>query len=92
MSGSIALINDKASGYHTGGFSIMGLPNSDEVEGKFDQAKGAVKENVGRAINDEEMEAEGAADRAKGNIQEGYGEARREVGETIKDVGDKVGR
>lgn len=70
----------------------MGLPNSDEVEGKFDQAKGAVKENVGRAIDDEEMEAEGVADRAKGNIQEGYGEARREVGETIKDVGDAVGR
>ena len=70
----------------------MGLPNSDEVEGKFDQAKGAVKENVGRAIDDKDMEAEGAADRAKGNIQEGYGEARREVGETIKDVGDTVGR
>ena len=28
----------------------MGLPNKDEVEGKFDQAKGAVKENVGRAV------------------------------------------
>lgn len=70
----------------------MGLPNSDEVEGKFDQAKGAVKENVGRAIDDEDMEAEGAADRAKGNIQEGYGEARRKVGETIEDVGDAIKR
>lgn len=68
----------------------MGLPNKDEVEGKWDQAKGAVKENVGRAIDDEEMEAEGQADRASGNIQEGYGEAKRKVGETIEDIGDKI--
>ena len=27
----------------------MGLPNRDELEGKFDRAKGATKETVGRA-------------------------------------------
>jgi uncharacterized protein YjbJ (UPF0337 family) len=70
----------------------MGLPNKDEVEGKFDQAKGAVKENVGDAIGDRDMEAEGAADRAKGNLQEGYGEAKRKVGDAIKDVGDAIRR
>lgn len=68
----------------------MGLPNSDEVEGKFDQAKGAVKENVGRAINDNEMETEGAADRAGGELQEGFGEAKRKAGDAIKDIGDKI--
>lgn len=70
----------------------MGIPNKDEIEGKFDQAKGAVKENVGRAIDDREMESEGAADRTGGKIQEGFGEARRKVGETIEDIGDAVGR
>ncbi len=70
----------------------MGLPNRDEMEGKFDQTKGAVKENVGRAIDDEDMEAEGAADRAGGNIQEGYGEAKRGIGDAIKDVGDAIRR
>ncbi|MBA3241758.1 MAG: CsbD family protein [Acidobacteria bacterium] len=70
----------------------MGLPNKDEVEGKFDQAKGAVKENVGDAIGDRDMEAEGAADRAKGNLQEGYGEAKHKVGDAIKDVGDAIKR
>jgi uncharacterized protein YjbJ (UPF0337 family) len=70
----------------------MGLPNRDEIEGKFDQAKGAVKENVGRAIDNEEMEAEGGADRAAGNVQEGYGTAKRKVGEAIEDVGKAVGR
>ena len=68
----------------------MGLPNKDEVEGKWDQAKGAVKENVGRAIDDREMETEGQADRAGGNIQEGFGTAKRKVGEAIEDIGDAV--
>jgi uncharacterized protein YjbJ (UPF0337 family) len=31
----------------------MGLPNRDEVEGKWDQVKGKTKEGVGRAIDDE---------------------------------------
>jgi len=70
----------------------MGLPNKDEVKGKFDQAKGAVKENVGRAINDQDTETEGAADRAGGNLREGYGTAKRKVGEAIEDIGKAVGR
>lgn len=68
----------------------MGLPNKDEIEGKFDQAKGAVKENVGRAVNDREMESEGAADRAGGHLQQGYGTAKRKVGEAIEDVGEAI--
>jgi uncharacterized protein YjbJ (UPF0337 family) len=70
----------------------MSLPNRDEMEGKIDQAKGTVKENVGRAIGDRDMETEGAADRASGNVQEGYGETKRKVGDAIKDVGDAVSR
>ncbi|MGB8510448.1 MAG: CsbD family protein [Pyrinomonadaceae bacterium] len=70
----------------------MGLPNNDEVEGKFDQAKGAVKENVGSAIGDREMESEGEADRAGGKVQEGFGTAKRKVGETIEDIGDAISK
>ena len=51
----------------------MGLPNKDEIEGKFDQAKGKTKEAVGRAIDDEELEAEGKADHAAGEVSEGFG-------------------
>ena len=69
----------------------MGFPNKDEVEGKFDQAKGAIKENVGDAIDNERMQSEGAAERAGGHVQEGFGTARRKVGETIEDIGNKVG-
>ena len=70
----------------------MGIPNRDEVEGKFDQAKGAIKENVGDAIDDERMQSEGAAERAGGHVQEGFGTARRKVGEAVEDLGDKIGR
>ena len=70
----------------------MGLPNKDEVKGKLDQAKGAVKENVGRAAGDTELETEGQADRAEGSVQEGYGKTKRKVGDAIKDVGDAVRR
>ena len=70
----------------------MGLPNKDEIEGKWDQAKGATKETVGRAVNDRDLEAEGSADRAGGKIQEGFGTAKRKVGETIEDIGDSISK
>jgi uncharacterized protein YjbJ (UPF0337 family) len=70
----------------------MSLPNGDEVEGKWDQAKGKVKESVGRAIDDDELEAEGRADNAGGKVEEGFGKARRKVGDAIEDVGDAIGR
>ena len=70
----------------------MSLPNRDEVEGKFDQAKGKVKEGVGRVLDDPDLEAEGRADNAGGNIQEGFGKVRRKVGDAIEDVGDAIKR
>ncbi len=66
----------------------MALPNRDEIEGKFDQAKGAAKETVGRALDDRDLEAEGQADQAGGDLREGFGKARRKVGEAIEDVGE----
>jgi uncharacterized protein YjbJ (UPF0337 family) len=70
----------------------MGAPNKDEIKGKFDQAKGTVKENIGKAIDDRELESEGIADRAGGQIREGFGTARRKVGEAIEDVGEDIKR
>ena len=69
----------------------MGLPNRDEMEGKFDQVKGKTKEGIGRVLDDDELEAEGRADNAGGNIKEGFGKARRKVGEAIEDVGESLG-
>jgi uncharacterized protein YjbJ (UPF0337 family) len=60
------------------------------MEGKFDKAKGSVKETVGRAVNDRDLENEGRADRVGGKVEEGFGKARRKVGETIEDIGESV--
>lgn len=68
----------------------MGLPNRDELEGKFDRAKGATKETVGRAVNDRDLEEEGRADQISGNVQEGFGKVKRNVGEAIEDIGEAV--
>jgi uncharacterized protein YjbJ (UPF0337 family) len=68
----------------------MGLPNRDELEGKLDQAKGKVKETIGRATNDRDLADEGNADRASGEVQEGFGKVKRKVGEAIEDIGESI--
>jgi len=70
----------------------MGLPNRDEIEGKLDKAKGSAKKGVGRVMDDPELEDEGEADRVSGNVKETFGKAKRKVGETIEDVGDRIAR
>ena len=70
----------------------MGVPNEDEMEGKYNQAKGSVKEGLGRLTGDDDMQAEGSADKMKGDLQEGWGGAKRKVGDTLEDVGDAIKR
>jgi uncharacterized protein YjbJ (UPF0337 family) len=70
----------------------MGLPNKDELEGKLDRAKGTIKKETGRVIDDPELENEGEVERTGGRVKEGIGKARRKVGEAIEDVGDKIAR
>ena len=70
----------------------MGFPNRDEMEGKFDQASGAVKDKVGEVTGNRGLESEGEAQRLGGNMQEGLGTARRKVGETVEDIGEDIAR
>ena len=60
------------------------MPNEDQVKGKWDQAKGTVKETIGKATGDRDMESSGQTDQVKGNIREGYGNVK----EGVKDIGD----
>jgi uncharacterized protein YjbJ (UPF0337 family) len=70
----------------------MGAPNRDELEGKFDQAKGSLKQGLGKLTGDEEMRSEGAGDKLKGDIKEGWGGTKRKVGDMLEDMGDAVNR
>ena len=68
----------------------MGLPNSDELKGKLEKAKGIVKEHVGRATGDEGLEGEGLGDQADGSLRAGVGEVRRKAGDALTDLGKKL--
>ena len=70
----------------------MSIPNKDEIKGKFNQAKGEVKEKFGRATNDPELVQESQDDKASGRTQETFGKARRKVGDVVKDIGDSIAR
>jgi uncharacterized protein YjbJ (UPF0337 family) len=72
--------------------NTMSIPNKDEIKGKFDQAKGEVKEKFGRATNDPELVQESQDDKASGRTQETFGKARRKVGDIVKDIGDSIAR
>lgn len=65
----------------------MGIPNSEEVKGKYEAAKGVVKEKIGQVIDDKEMEHRGAAERDAGDVRNQVGKIKRKVGEAIEDVG-----
>jgi uncharacterized protein YjbJ (UPF0337 family) len=68
----------------------MGLPNKEEVKGKYEAAVGTVKEKVGQAIDDKEMERHGAAERHAGDARQTVGKVKRKVGEAIEDIGKFV--
>jgi uncharacterized protein YjbJ (UPF0337 family) len=48
------------------------MDNKDE--GRLEEGRGNVKETVGQAIDDPEMENEGKMDQAKGNLRQGVGD------------------
>lgn len=54
----------------------MGL--DDKAQNKADELRGQAKEAVGRATDDEELEAQGRGDQAKSNL--------KQAGEKVKDA------
>jgi uncharacterized protein YjbJ (UPF0337 family) len=68
----------------------MSTPNNDEMEGKWEQTKGWVKDKAGEVTGDQDLEARGEAQRAAGNTQEAWGKVKRGVGDAIRGVGDAI--
>jgi uncharacterized protein YjbJ (UPF0337 family) len=54
----------------------MGL--NEKIDNQAEEAKGKVKEGVGKATDDEQLEAEGKVDQASGSL--------KQAGEKVKDV------
>ncbi len=50
--------------------------NKQQLEGKWDQAKGKVKREYGDVVDDPAKQGEGIADQVKGKAKELYGDAK----------------
>ncbi len=77
-----------AGGFHGGVvcYSYLGAPlrfrsmdssTDDKIEGKTDQAIGAVKEKTGELTGNEDLEARGAAQKAAGKVEEKTGDVKK---------------
>jgi uncharacterized protein YjbJ (UPF0337 family) len=62
------------------------MANEQQAEGKMEQARGTVKENVGDAVGNDRMQQEGAWDKAKGDVREGVGKAREDMDHAVDDL------
>ncbi len=58
--------------------------NKDQVKGRVEQAKGGVKQAVGKATNDSKLRGEGTVDKAVGKTQASYGDAKAKVKNSSK--------
>ena len=59
---------------------------SDKIKGMADQAVGAVKESVGKAVGNRKLQGEGAVQKGVGKAEEAYGKAK----DAVKNVVDKA--
>jgi len=50
--------------------------HKDEMKGAAKDAKGSMKEGLGKAIGNDRMAAEGAAERVEGKVQKGVGQVK----------------
>lgn len=59
--------------------------NRDQLEGKWDQVKGKVREKWGKLTNDDVSRLKGKAEQLSGAIQERYGITQEEAEKQIDD-------
>jgi uncharacterized protein YjbJ (UPF0337 family) len=57
--------------------------DKDQVKGAADQAKGVVKEVVGKTIGDKKMQAEGTVEKLTGSLERAVGDAKETIGAVI---------
>ena len=62
------------------------------TEEKFNQAKGAVKEGVGKVIGDEKLEKEGAAEKVVSKVKEVAEDAKDAVEGAIEGVKNMINK
>ena len=64
--------------------------NSDQLEGKWKQMKGSVKEKWGKLTDDDFDVIAGKQDQLAGKIQERYGISKEEAAKQIREWSDSI--
>ena len=59
----------------------MKQSTEDKAKGTFHEVKGKVKEKVGRATNNPDLEAEGQVEKIGGKVQKRIGQVEKVLGE-----------
>jgi uncharacterized protein YjbJ (UPF0337 family) len=59
--------------------------DKDRIEGTIEQAKGAVKETVGKAVGDAKLQVEGQNEKAAGKIQNAVGGVKDAARDALKE-------
>jgi uncharacterized protein YjbJ (UPF0337 family) len=58
--------------------------HKDEIKGAAKDARGSMKEGLGKAMGDDKMAAEGAAERLEGKVQKGVGSLKDAARDALK--------
>ena len=58
--------------------------HKDEIEGAAKEARGAVKDAIGKATGDKKLQADGAADKVEGKIQKAAGQVKEAARDALK--------
>jgi len=66
--------------------------NKKRLEGKWRQARGTVKKQLGNLTGDQRKQTEGDVDRLIGKVQEKYETAREEVAATLSGVKEEMAK
>jgi len=59
----------------------MKKSTKDKAKGKFHEVKGTVKEKVGRATNNPDLEAKGIVEKVAGKVQKKIGQVEKVLGQ-----------
>jgi uncharacterized protein YjbJ (UPF0337 family) len=58
--------------------------NKDQISGRAEEAKGAVKQTVGKAVGNKELEARGSIQKSLGSVQAIIGDAKSDIAKVVQ--------
>ena len=64
--------------------------NKNQVAGRLEEVKGAIKEATGKVIGSDKLKAEGQADKIAGKVQANLGDAKEKAKDAVKKFVDKA--